>query len=52
MDLPDTSAGGAPKRRSHYEMASTTMVAGGSPPVLRNAIASQLFPEHRFSQTR
>jgi butyryl-CoA dehydrogenase len=32
--------------------AVTAMVAGGSPPVLRNAIASQLFPEFRFSQTR
>jgi butyryl-CoA dehydrogenase len=32
--------------------AVTAMVAGGSPPVLRNAIASQLFPEFRFAQTR
>jgi hypothetical protein len=26
------------------------MVAGGSPPVLRNAIAAQLFPSRRFRQ--
>jgi butyryl-CoA dehydrogenase len=32
--------------------AVTAMVAGGSPPVLRNAIASQLFPDFRFPQTR
>jgi butyryl-CoA dehydrogenase len=32
--------------------AVTAMVAGGSPPVLRNAIASQLFPGFRFPQTR
>jgi butyryl-CoA dehydrogenase len=32
--------------------AVTAMVAGGSPPVLRNAIASQLFPSFRFAQTR
>jgi len=38
-------------QRVHRD-AVTAMVAGGSPPVLRNAIASQLFPEHRFSQTR
>ncbi|MDV6271339.1 acyl-CoA dehydrogenase family protein [Rhodococcus globerulus] len=30
--------------------AIAAMVAGGSPPVLRNAIASQLFPDRRFSQ--
>jgi butyryl-CoA dehydrogenase len=26
------------------------LVAGGSPPVLKNAIAAQLFPGHRFTQ--
>jgi hypothetical protein len=26
------------------------MVAGGSPPILRNAIAAQIFPGRRFSQ--
>jgi len=29
---------------------SAAMVAGGSPPVLRNTIAAQLFPSRRFRQ--
>jgi len=37
-------------QRVHRD-AVTAMVAGGSPPVLRNAIAAQLFPERRFKQT-
>ena len=31
--------------------AITAMVAGGSPAVLKNAIAAQLYPHRRFSQT-
>ena len=30
--------------------AATAMVAGGAPAVLKNAIASQLYPHRRFSQ--
>jgi butyryl-CoA dehydrogenase len=37
-------------QRVHRD-AVTAMVAGGSPPVLRNAIASQLFPDRRFRQS-
>jgi butyryl-CoA dehydrogenase len=37
-------------QRVHRD-AVTAMVAGGSPPVLRNAIAAQLFPDRRFKQT-
>jgi butyryl-CoA dehydrogenase len=40
-----------PIQRIHRDGVAA-MVAGGSPPVLRNAIASQLFPHRRFSQTR
>jgi butyryl-CoA dehydrogenase len=39
-----------PIQRLHRD-AVTAMVAGGSPPVLRNAIASQLFPTRRFDQS-
>lgn len=39
-----------PVQRLHRD-AVAAMVAGGSPPVLKNAIASQLFPHRRFSQT-
>lgn len=38
-----------PIQRLHRD-AIAAMVAGGSPPVLRNTIAAQLFPEHRFRQ--
>ncbi|PBC52117.1 isovaleryl-CoA dehydrogenase [Rhodococcus sp. ACS1] len=38
-----------PIQRLHRD-AIAAMVAGGSPPVLRNAIAAQLFPGHRFRQ--
>ena len=38
-----------PIQRIHRD-AVTAMVAGGSPPVLRNAIDAQLFPHLRFSQ--
>jgi butyryl-CoA dehydrogenase len=39
-----------PIQRLHRD-GIAAMVAGGSPPVLRNAIASQLFPHRRFRQT-
>jgi butyryl-CoA dehydrogenase len=39
-----------PIQRLHRD-AIAAMVAGGSPPVLRNAIASQLFPHRRFRQS-
>jgi butyryl-CoA dehydrogenase len=39
-----------PIQRLHRDGVAA-MVAGGSPPVLRNAIASQLFPHRRFRQT-
>jgi butyryl-CoA dehydrogenase len=38
-----------PIQRLHRD-AIAAMVAGGSPPVLRNTIAAQLFPPHRFRQ--
>lgn len=38
-----------PIQRIHRD-AIAAMVAGGSPPVLRNAIASQLYTERRFRQ--
>jgi butyryl-CoA dehydrogenase len=38
-----------PIQRVHRD-AIAALVAGGSPPVLRNAIAAQLFPERRFRQ--
>jgi butyryl-CoA dehydrogenase len=38
-----------PVQRLHRD-AVAAMVAGGSPPVLKNAIAGQLFPHRRFSQ--
>lgn len=37
-------------QRLHRDGVSA-MVAGGSPPVLKNAIAAQLFPHRRFPQT-
>ena len=37
--------------RIHRDVV-TGIVAGGSPPVLRNGIATQLFPNQRFRQTR
>ena len=40
-----------PIERIHRDVVSN-IVAGGSPAILRNGIASQLFPEQRFSQTR
>lgn len=40
-----------PIQRLHRD-AVTNIVAGGSPAVLRNGIASQLFPHRRFPQTR
>lgn len=36
-------------QRLHRD-SMAALVAGGSPPVLKNAIASQLFPGHRFTQ--
>ncbi|MBA3743231.1 acyl-CoA dehydrogenase family protein [Sporichthya sp.] len=36
-------------QRLHRD-SMAALVAGGSPPVLKNAIASQLFPQHRFVQ--
>ncbi|WP_123023284.1 acyl-CoA dehydrogenase family protein [Mycolicibacterium stellerae] len=36
-------------QRLHRD-AMAALVAGGSPPVLKNALASQLFPDHRFRQ--
>jgi len=41
---------GFPIQRLHRD-GIAAMVAGGSPPVLRNAIAAQLFPHRRFQQT-
>jgi butyryl-CoA dehydrogenase len=38
-----------PAQRLHRD-AMAALVAGGSPPVLKNALASQLFPAHRFRQ--
>lgn len=38
-----------PVQRLHRD-AVAAMVAGGSPPVLKNSLASQLFPHRRFSQ--
>jgi butyryl-CoA dehydrogenase len=38
-----------PAQRLHRD-AMAALVAGGSPPVLKNAIAAQLFPGHRFTQ--
>jgi butyryl-CoA dehydrogenase len=40
-----------PVQRIHRDVVSN-IVAGGSPAILRNGIASQLFPDIRFSQTR
>jgi butyryl-CoA dehydrogenase len=40
-----------PIQRLHRD-AVTAIAAGGAPAVLRNTIASQLFPHLRFSQTR
>ncbi len=36
-------------QRLHRD-AMAALVAGGSPPVLKNALATQLFPAHRFRQ--
>jgi butyryl-CoA dehydrogenase len=36
-------------QRLHRD-SMAALVAGGSPPVLKNAIAAQLFPQHRFPQ--
>lgn len=36
-------------QRLHRD-SMAALVAGGSPPVLKNAIAAQLFPDHRFRQ--
>lgn len=36
-------------QRLHRD-AMAALVAGGSPPVLKNALATQLFPDHRFRQ--
>lgn len=36
-------------QRLHRD-SMAALVAGGSPPVLKNALASQLFPQHRFTQ--
>lgn len=38
-----------PAQRLHRD-AMAALVAGGSPPVLKNALAAQLFPQHRFRQ--
>jgi butyryl-CoA dehydrogenase len=43
-----TTLGHATQRLHRDSMAA--LVAGGSPPVLKNAIASQLFPGHHFRQ--
>jgi butyryl-CoA dehydrogenase len=40
-----------PIQRIHRDVVST-IVAGGSPLVLRNSIAADLLPGHRFSQRR
>jgi butyryl-CoA dehydrogenase len=40
-----------PIQRIHRD-GVTAMVAGGSPAVLKNSIAAQLFPHRRFPQTR
>jgi butyryl-CoA dehydrogenase len=40
-----------PVQRIHRDVVSN-IVAGGSPSVLRNGIASQLFPDLKFAQTR
>jgi butyryl-CoA dehydrogenase len=39
-----------PVQRIHRDVVSN-IVAGGSPSILRNGIASQLFPDQRFRQT-
>jgi len=39
-------------RRRTIRDAVTAIAAGGSPPVLRNTIAAQIFPDLRFPQTR
>lgn len=41
----------SPMQRIHRD-AITAIAAGGSPPVLRNTIASQIFPDLKFPQTR
>jgi butyryl-CoA dehydrogenase len=41
----------SPLERMHRDAVST-VPAGGAPAILRNSIASMLFPEHRFTQTR
>jgi butyryl-CoA dehydrogenase len=38
-----------PAQRLHRD-AMAALVAGGSPPVLKNALASQMFPQYRFRQ--
>ncbi|MFE3729592.1 acyl-CoA dehydrogenase family protein [Nocardia sp. NPDC059154] len=40
-----------PIQRIHRD-AISSVVAGGAPAVLRNSVASMLFPDRRFSQTR
>jgi butyryl-CoA dehydrogenase len=40
-----------PIQRIHRE-SLISLAAGGAPPLLRNTIASQLFPHRRFPQTR
>ncbi|MBA3741459.1 acyl-CoA dehydrogenase family protein [Sporichthya sp.] len=40
-----------PVQRIHRE-SLISLAAGGAPPLLRNTIASRLFPHRRFSQTR
>jgi butyryl-CoA dehydrogenase len=41
----------SPIQRIHRDVI-TAIAAGGAPPVLRNTIASQIFPDVRFPQTR
>jgi butyryl-CoA dehydrogenase len=41
----------SPIQRIHRDVI-TAIAAGGAPPVLRNTIASQIFPDLRFPQTR
>jgi butyryl-CoA dehydrogenase len=40
-----------PIQRIHRD-GVTAMVAGGSPAILKNSIAAQIFPHRRFPQTR
>jgi butyryl-CoA dehydrogenase len=45
----DGTTTGYPIQQVHRD-AVTAMVAGGAPPVLKNALAAELFPHRRFPQ--